>query len=54
MNVTTTQVLLMARTLSDRSSEACNVNADDNWKIYHQMFIDDVRAMLLAIGATVD
>lgn len=54
MNFTVAQMLLMARTLSDRSAEACNVNAEDNWKIYSELFIEDVRAMLKAIGATTD
>jgi hypothetical protein len=38
----------MARVLSDRAASACCVDPDDNWKIYGQEFIEDVRAMLAA------
>lgn len=38
----------MARVLSDRQADACNVDRDDQWKIYGQDFIEDVTAMLAA------
>ena len=38
----------MARALSDRYADQCGVDRDDNWKIYGQDFIEDVRAMLAA------
>ena len=39
-------VSAMARTLADRSADACNVNREDNWAIHGQDYIDDVTAML--------
>ena len=39
-------VSAMARVLSDRAASACCVDPDDNWKIYGQEYIEDVRAML--------
>ena len=36
----------MARALSDRYADQCGVDKDDNWKLYGQDCIDDVRAML--------
>lgn len=41
-------VSAMARVLSDRAASACCVDLDDNWKIYGQEYIEDVRAMLAA------
>lgn len=41
-------VSAMARVLSDRQADACNVDRDDQWKIYGQDFIEDVTAMLAA------
>lgn len=54
MIFSTAQVLLMARALSDRGAALCNVDALDSWKTYHEDYIADVRAMLEAIGATVE
>lgn len=44
-------VSAMARVLSDRAASACCVDPDDNWKIYGQEYIEDVRAMLAAAPA---
>lgn len=44
-------VSAMARVLSDRAASACSVDPDDNWKIYGQEYIEDVRAMLSAAPA---
>jgi len=44
-------VSAMARVLADRNADACNVNREDNWAIYGQDYIDDVRAMLTAAPA---
>lgn len=44
-------VSAMARVLSDRVADACCVDPDDNWKIYGQDYITDVRAMLAAAPA---
>jgi len=41
-------VSTMARVLSDRVASARCVDPEDNWKIYGQEFIEDVRAMLAA------
>ena len=41
-------VSAMARVLSDRSADACNIDRTDNWAIYGQEYIGDVRAMLAA------
>lgn len=41
-------VSAMAKVLSDRVADACCVDPDDNWKIYGQEYIEDVRAMLAA------
>ena len=44
-------VSAMAKVLSDRAASACCVDPDDNWKIYGQDYIEDVRAMLAAAPA---
>ena len=44
-------VSAMAKVLSDRAADACCVDPDDNWKIYGQEYIEDVRAMLAAAPA---
>ncbi len=41
-------VSAMAKVLSDRAADACNINRDDNWAMYGQEYIDDVQAMLAA------
>ena len=41
-------VSAMARVLSDRSADACNIDRDDNWAMYGQEYIEDVQAMLAA------
>ena len=42
------EVSAMARVLSDRSADACNIDRDDNWAMYGQEYIEDVQAMLAA------
>lgn len=44
-------VSAMAKVLSDRSAEACNIDRTDNWAMYGQEYIEDVRAMLAAAPA---
>ncbi|MDZ4192898.1 MAG: hypothetical protein U1D65_12895 [Pseudomonas sp.] len=39
-------VSAMARVLSDRSADACNIDRTDNWAMYGQEYIEDVQAML--------
>ena len=39
-------VSAMAKVLSDRSADACNIDRGDNWAMYGQEYIDDVEAML--------
>jgi hypothetical protein len=46
--LTDKMVLIAARVMSDRQADACNVNKEDQWKVYGQDFIDDARAMLEA------
>ena len=41
-------VSAMARVLSDRSADACNIDRDDNWAMYGQEYIENVQAMLAA------
>lgn len=41
-------VSAMAKVLSDRSADACNIDRGDNWAMYGQEYIDDVEAMLSA------
>ena len=47
-------VSAMAKVLSDRVASACCVDPDDNWKIYGQEYIEDVRAMLASTGQEVE
>lgn len=49
--VSVPDVSAMARILADRNADACNVNREDNWAIYGQDYIDDVKAMLAAAPA---
>ena len=44
-------VSAMARVLSDRSADACNIDRIDNWAMYGQEYIEDVQAMLAAAPA---
>lgn len=44
------EVSKAARFISDRQSKECNVDADDNWKVYGDEFIEDVTDMLKHIG----
>ena len=44
-------VSAMARVLSDRSADACNIDRTDNWAMYGQEYIEDVQAMLSAATA---
>ena len=44
-------VSAMARVLSDRSADACNIDRADHWAMYGQEYIDDVQAMLAAAPA---
>ena len=43
-------VSAMAKVLSDRSADACNIDRTDNWAMYGQEYIEDVRAMLAAVS----
>ena len=46
--LTDKMVLIAARVMSDRQADACNIDKEDQWKVYGQNFIDDARAMLEA------
>ena len=39
-------VSAMAKVLSDRAADACNIDRTDNWALYGQEYIDDVQAIL--------
>ena len=43
-------VSAMAKVLSDRSADACNIDRIDNWAMYGQEYIEDVQAMLAAVS----
>ena len=42
-------VSAMARVLSDRSADACNIDRTDNWAMYGQEYIEDVQAMFVEL-----
>ncbi len=44
-----TEIFAVARTLADRSADACNVDREDNWKQYGDDFRADAAAVLQAI-----
>jgi hypothetical protein len=46
--LTDKMIYVAACVMNDRQAEACNVDKDDQWKIYGQDFIEDARAMLEA------
>ena len=52
--LTDAQASKVARLVANRNAELCNVDPCDNWKIYGQDFIDEVRFFEAAIkgGAT--
>lgn len=45
-------VLAAARALSDRQAAACEVDAEDMWKTYPDVFLEDAQAALDAAGVT--
>lgn len=47
------QITAAARALCKDASEECNVNFDDNWKTYGELFRDQVLIVMAAVnGAT--
>jgi len=49
--LTHAQLSAAARHMCNRSADVCGVNRDDNWKIYGQDFIDELReALEIGIG----
>ncbi len=42
------EVSAAGRALADRSAQLCNVDAEDNWKIYGGDYIEDARVALIA------
>lgn len=51
LKFTEAQICAAGRALADRSAAACNVDKDDNWKIYGDDFIADARAAIDAAKA---
>lgn len=47
----TPMVLAAARALSAQAAQECNVDADDQWKVYSDVFMVDAEAALKACGA---
>lgn len=48
---TEAQIVAGARCLADRSAAICNVDREDNWKIYGEDFLQDFRLALEAAQA---
>ena len=44
-------VVAAARVLCKRGAEQCNVDFDDSWKVYGDMYLEDAKAVLEAVGA---
>ena len=44
--LSTAQLSKAARHMSDRSADACGVDREDNWKVYGQEFIQELRDAL--------
>ena len=47
----TPMTITAARVLNNRAAEACGIDADDQWMIHADEFLDDAQAMLDAVGA---
>lgn len=47
----TPMTVTAARVLNKRAAEACGIDADDQWMIHGDEFLDDAQAMLDASGA---
>lgn len=47
----TPMALAAGRALADRAAVHCSINADDNWKVYGEDFIEDAEFALNAAGA---
>jgi hypothetical protein len=47
----TPAVVTAARVLCKRAAEECNVNADDSWAVYADIFLEDAQAALAAAEA---
>lgn len=44
-------VVAAARALCKSASDACNVDFEDNWKIYSETYLADAQAAIEATGA---
>lgn len=44
--LTAMQISVAARHMCNRSADACGVDREDNWKVYGQTFIDELREAL--------
>lgn len=47
----TPMVVAAARAMNKRMAEQCNVDADDQWKLYGDDMLSDAKAILDAAGA---
>lgn len=43
---------IIARVLSNRQADECNIDRDDNWKTYGESYIEDARAVIAALAAS--
>jgi hypothetical protein len=48
----TPMVVSAARAMNKRMADQCNVDADDQWKLYGDDMLSDAKAILDAAGAT--
>lgn len=46
VGLTAAQLSVAARHMCNRSADACGVDREDNWKVYGQTFIDELREAL--------
>ena len=47
----TSMVVAAARALNSRAAEQCNVDPEDQWKVYGEAFLQDAEAALTAAAA---
>jgi hypothetical protein len=50
-HMTSEQVVIIARTMSDLQAAACNVDVTDCWAIYGEEFLTDARVIVDVLNA---